>query len=461
MRRLFFKIFVIFWIAQSLIIAISTVLIVRHRFPHPASLYDSLVASLQLQGQQRIAAFESGGCSAFSSGTDSATLALSGGHGEPLCGRPVQPLAGGENPLDAVPGRQLGNRFFWFVPVLSPTGRHYTFQFSSPHKPDTFSLSHELLHFSFPQLPVAIAVSGLTTFLLTFLFTQPVAKLRRAARELAHGNLSTRVPVASPLPRGGQDELQALILDFNHMAERLESLVQAHKLLLRDVSHELRSPLARLSVALELAHEDAATGKVEHLERIEREAGRLNQLINQLLTLSAMEFLEDPHRTDMVSLTEVVEDVCADAQFEAQQQGCSVISDLQPGCTVRGDRELLHRAIENVVRNAIRYTDAGTEVQIGLHTSTNTTPMAILQVRDHGPGIPESEVDNVLKPFYRLDPARSRFTGGFGVGLAITERVVKLHGGVLSITNHSGSGATLRLVLPVVDSATELASQHT
>ena len=446
MRRLFFKIFVIFWIAQSLIFAISTVLIVRHRFPHPASLYDSLTASLFLQGQQRVSDFEAGGCTAFLAGTAPGTLALSNDRAQPLCGVPVQP-AGEDNLHDRIPGRQLDDRYVWFVPVVSASGKHYTFQFSSAHRPDEFSLAHELLHFSFPQLPVAIAVSGLTTFLLTFLFTQPVVKLRRAARELAFGNLSTRVPIASSLPRGGQDELQALIRDFNHMAERLESLVQAHKLLLRDVSHELRSPLARLSVALELAHEDAATGRVEHLERIGREAERLNQLINQLLTLSSMEFIEEHLRSDLVSITDVVEDVVADAEFEAQLQGCSVTSALQTPCTMRGDRELLHRAIENVVRNAIRYTDPGTTVDITLQVAENGSK-AVLEVRDHGPGIPIEEAENILKPFYRLDPARSRFTGGFGVGLAISDRVIKLHSGHLEMGNHDECGAVVRIVLP-------------
>lgn len=450
MRKLFFKIFAIFWIAQSLIFAISTLLIVRHRFPHPGSLYDSLSASLLLQGQQRVGEFERSGCPGFYADTDASTVALGNADGQPLCGAPAATTSSERQPDHQATGIQLGDRYLWQVLVTSASGRRYTFQFSTPNQDGDYSLRHELLHFSFPQLPVAIAVSGVVTFLLTFLFTQRVAKLRLAARALAEGDLSTRVPVASSTALGGPDEFQALIQDFNHMAERLESLVQAHKLLLRDVSHELRSPLARLSVALELAHEDAATGNIEHLARIEREAERLNQLINQLLTLSSMEFIEDRPRKDAVSLTDVVEDVVADADFEAQQQSCFINADLEADCIMRGDRELLHRAIENIVRNAVRYTNPGTTVDVRLSSSVlNERPTAVLEVRDHGPGIPEDEIQNILKPFYRLDPARSRFTGGFGVGLAITERVVKLHDGELTISNSPSGGAMLRVLLPI------------
>lgn len=447
MRRLFLKIFAIFWIAQSLIFAITTLLILRHRFPRPDAMSDALAASLQVRAQRDVAAFERGGCRAFFAGVDASKVALLNGAQQPLCGRagPVVAFTG------RFEGAPVDDSFVWSVPVVSPSGQHYVFQFRGPRGHHSFSLSHELLHFSFPQLPVAIAISGLTTFVLTFLFTQPVVSLRRAARTLAEGDLSTRVAETSGIARGGPDEFQALIQDFNHMAGRLESLVAAHKLLLRDVSHELRSPLARLGVALELAHEDAADQKTKHLERIEREADRLNQLINQLLTLSSMEAVEEPRRQEPVSLNEVLDDVIADAVYEAQQRGCSVHAEMQGEFTVLGDPELLHRGLENVVRNAVRYTDPGTTVQVRLApVPDGAGKTAVLEVQDHGPGIPEAERKAVLKPFYRVDPARSRITGGFGIGLAITERVVKLHRGELTIADPVEGGALVRITLPVV-----------
>lgn len=454
MHKLFVKIFGIFWIAQSLIFAISTALILRHRFPHPAALFDSFSTSLQTQGQQQAAAYELNGCAAFSPIGSAARIGLLDGSGKPLCGSVAAHGVSGELPTGRVTGTQVGNVYVWSVPVVSASGRHYTFQLGVPHAPEDNGISHDLVRFAFPQLPVAIVISGITTFLLTLLFTQPVAQLRRAARELAHGNLSTRVSEGSSvLSKGGQDEFQAMIHDFNHMAERLESLVAAHKLLLRDVSHELRSPLARLSVALELAREDAAVGgRTEHLDRIERETERLNQLINQLLTLSSMESIDRPQNRAPISLNDLLNDVIADAAYEAQQHGCSVASSLHAECIVLGDRELLHRAVENVVRNAIRYTSPGTTVEISLSAFiADFERTAVIEVRDHGPGIPESELKHVFRPFYRVDPARSRITGGFGVGLAITERAIKLHSGRLEIENQPGAGTRLRIYLSMLD----------
>lgn len=449
MGRLFLKIFAIFWVAQSLIFVISTALIVRHRFPRPDALFDSLSASLLLEGQQAAAAYEQQGCAGFNRDGKHPINALLDGAGNLLCGSAVALPPPARQPTH-LEGVQVRNTYVWSAPVVSASGRHYILQFSIPHRPQATDLQHELMHFSFPQLPVAIAISGFTTFLLTFLFTRPIVSLRRAARELAQGNLSTRVPEHSAvLTRGGQDEFQALIQDFNHMAARLESLVAAHKLLLRDVSHELRSPLARLGVAVELAHEDVATGNQQHLQRIEREADRLNQLIDQLLTLSSMEFIEERRPQHPLSLNHVLMEVIGDAAYEAQQHGCSVASKLGAEVTVLGDRELLHRALENIIRNAVRYTASGTVVEVSLNAAPRDhTGVAVVEVSDQGPGIPEDELNSVLKPFYRVDPARSRITGGFGIGLAITEKVIALHNGELIIENRREGGTRVRINLP-------------
>jgi len=257
------------------------------------------------------------------------------------------------------------------------------------------------------------------------------------------------------------------------MAERLESLVSAQKLLLRDVSHELRSPLARLSVALELAREDAEPVMEAHLARIEREAKNLNQLIGQLLTLSSMEAIERTTNFESLSLNQLVTEIIPDATYEAQRRQNSVVFRSTDPCIILGNRELLHRAIENIVRNAIQFTEAGTEVEITLTAAKDQQDrMAVLDVNDHGPGIPEDQVKSIFLPFYRVDHARSPHTGGSGVGLAIAERAVKLHGGDLSAFNRPGGGATIRMRLPIaqdkrggehretIPGATELASDQ-
>jgi two-component system sensor histidine kinase CpxA len=240
-----------------------------------------------------------------------------------------------------------------------------------------------------------------------------------------------------------------LIHDFNHMAERLESLVDAQKLLLRDVSHELRSPLARLSVALELAREDSDPAAAPHLERIERETERLNLLIGQLLTLSSMEALEKVENLEPLSLNRLIERMLPDAEYEARQRQCAVAFHADDQCTISGNQELLYRAIENVVRNAIRYTENGTEVEIRLGKSIVGGSWQVeIEVSDRGPGIPENQREAILRPFYRVDYARSPKTGGFGVGLAIADRAVRLHHGDLSALNRVDGGTTFRITLP-------------
>jgi two-component system sensor histidine kinase CpxA len=283
--------------------------------------------------------------------------------------------------------------------------------------------------------------------------TRPIAKLRRAAHELALGNLTARVVDRHSQARIFEgDEIQALVHDFNHMAERLESLVNAQKLLLRDVSHELRSPLARLSVALELAREDADPEMAAHLARIERETKNLNQLIGQLLTLSSMEAIEKITNFEPLSLNRLVEEMIPDAAYEARQRRSSVVFRASDQCMILGNPQLIHRAIENVARNAIRYTEEGSEVEIRLSSELEQgCRVAILEVNDRGPGIPEDEIDAIFLPFYRVDHARSNHTGGFGVGLAIAERAVKLHGGDLRAYNRRGGGATLRMRLPAME----------
>ncbi|HUA99848.1 MAG TPA: ATP-binding protein [Terracidiphilus sp.] len=454
MRGLFFKIFVIFWIAQSLIFVISTALILQHRFPmpHPDVLFDSLSLSLRSEAQETAAAFETGGCAAVQAyaAARRQAIALEDASGRDLCGTAVQPLSKSGALPGRLAGQQIGRQYVWTMSVVSVSGKRYIFLLSLPHAEREHTWYSDLLHFAFPQLPVAIAVGGVTTFALVLIFTRPVIRLRQAARELAHGNLQARVRETAPRSRLFQeDEFHALVHDFNHMAERLESLVSAQQMLLRDVSHELRSPLARLSVALELAREDAAAEMAPHLDRIERETAKLNQLIGQLLTLSSMEAIDSAGRFESVSLLQLIRQMIPDAEFEARQRQCFIAFDAREDCVIPGNRELLYRAIENVLRNAIRFTGSQTEVEIRLEAvQERSGRFAVIEVRDHGPGIPESETDAIFRPFYRIDRARSQETGGSGVGLAITERAVKLHRGEIRAFNRMGGGATIQMRLP-------------
>jgi two-component system sensor histidine kinase CpxA len=245
-----------------------------------------------------------------------------------------------------------------------------------------------------------------------------------------------------------RDELGELAQDFDFMAERVESLVSAQQRLLQDVSHELRSPLARLSVALELALRDAGPAAAPALGRVGREAERLNELIGQLLTLVRLEGGAAPQQV-RIELSQLVAEIADDADFEATAHdrrvrvaGCDV-------CEVVGVPELLRSAIENVLRNAVQHTAAGSAVDVTLRRQiSGAAPIATLEVRDHGPGVPEEALDAIFKPFYRVSDARERSSGGVGLGLAITARAIHLHGGVLRARNAPDGGLIVQIDLP-------------
>ena len=240
-----------------------------------------------------------------------------------------------------------------------------------------------------------LTVMGFIGFGLAFLLTRLITKLRAAARKLAGGDLSARAGPADRKPSANlsspsRDELMGLVHDFDHMAERLESLVGAQRLLLRDVSHELRSPLARLSVALELAREEARPEMQAHLARIEREAQHLNKLIGQLLSLSQMESAQRIPDAETVAMKPLMMRLQEDADYEAQSRNCSVVLTSAEECEVSGNSELLYRALENIVRNAITYTAEGTTVEIALRREQKERGSeAVVRVMDRGTGVAE------------------------------------------------------------------------
>jgi two-component system sensor histidine kinase CpxA len=242
--------------------------------------------------------------------------------------------------------------------------------------------------------------------------------------------------------------------DFDAMAERLENLVKAQSRLLNDISHELRSPLARLNVALGLARQRSGMEAADMLERIELEASRLNELIGRLLTLARLEDGLQHVPPTPVALDEVVLSVAEDAEFEAQARKCHVRSDIPEGeWSVQGQPSLLHSAIENVVRNAIRYTREGTAVEIKLKREVLPEgAQAVVTVTDCGSGVPPDALEKLFQPFYRLDDDRGRQTGGVGLGLAITERAVRFHGGRVAAFNRTEGGLRLEIHLPLLSS---------
>jgi len=337
----------------------------------------------------------------------------------------------------------------------SSDGLHrYTLVLSPPPGPRLFLGPRGL---PVPGLIIAVISSGLVCYLLAWFLTMPIVRLRAATRQLAAGDLTARAGAPNVTRR---DEVAGLMRDFDGMAERLENLVKAQSRLLNDISHELRSPLARLNVALGLARQRSGPETAAMLERIELEASRLNELIGRLLTLARLEDGEQHVPATPILLDEVVLNVAEDAEFEAQARRCHVRSEIAPGTwAVRADASLLHSAIENVVRNAIRYTREGTTVDIHLEktgmekTGVDGREEAVIRVTDCGSGVPPDALEKLFQPFYRLDDARGRQTGGVGLGLAITERAVRFHGGRVAATNRAGGGLMVEIHLPLMVAA--------
>ena len=291
-----------------------------------------------------------------------------------------------------------------------------------------------------------LSCAGLSYGVARYL-SRPISELRSAASRLAQGDLTARV--------GGtladrSDEAAGLVREFDQMAERVADLIDAQRRLIGDISHEIKSPLARLSVALGLARRTAETYAPRQFDRMERELDRLSMLSGELLTLAKLEQGAAPAPLAPVELGAVVARVLSDATFESQTRMGDVVLHQHKGpLMVAGDEDLLRRAIENVVRNAIFYTSPGTKVEIALASPDGRS--AALEIRDHGPGVPEEALPHLFEPFYRVDQARARKTGGAGVGLSICERAVRLHGGTIAARNASPRGLIVDISLPLAD----------
>jgi two-component system sensor histidine kinase CpxA len=312
-----------------------------------------------------------------------------------------------------------------------------------------YSLQAPQYGFPWVKMLVPLAVCGLVALLLAYFFSRPVRELRSVVRSFADGRLDARVPESKlRLPTAGANEIHSLMVDFNQMADRITGLMKAQKLLLRDVSHELRSPLARLSVALELARDQAPATVEVHLQRIEDEANQLNLLIGQLLSLSSIESLRNPVTVETVALVHLVEAHLPNLQFEASARGCSVSLSALAHPVVAVDPELIGRAIENIARNAIRYSpvDGMVEIEVSSVDEQGRTN-AVVRIMDRGPGVPEEMRTAIFRPFVRVDTSRNGSTGGFGVGLAIAERAILLHGGQIQALPRAGGGLTIEIRL--------------
>jgi signal transduction histidine kinase len=287
------------------------------------------------------------------------------------------------------------------------------------------------------QALLVLAVLILLCYAFARHLTRPVRQLQQAVDRFGLGDLTARASL------NRRDELGQLARTFNQMADRTQTLLAAERRLLLDISHELRSPLARLSVAVELARsgDDAET----YLNRIQKEADRLNSLVGELLQVTRAEGDPSQRRLDQVRLDTLVAEVVDDSMIEAEARGCHVRLKEKSAAALAGDAELLRRAVENIIRNAIRYSPPGTTVEVSVSSAFDQVAVT---VRDYGPGVPEEALPRIFDPFYRVDTDRNRNSGGVGLGLAIAKRAVELHKGRLWAVNAS-PGLVVKLEMPV------------
>lgn len=292
------------------------------------------------------------------------------------------------------------------------------------------------------RLAVAVVASGIVALLLSLSLTRPLRHLRVAVRRLGNGDFG-HADLDDAARR--RDEIGDLAREFQAMVQRLKLTSEARQRLLRDLSHELRSPLARLQASIEL-EELRAGGKVsESLERMLNECGRLNSMIGGILALSRAEHAATERRPESFDLAEILHALVEDAQVEGEPATKEVRYEGLNAAPFLGNQAIIASGVENVLRNALRYTPAGSTVRATLRETHDHYKIA---VSDSGPGVPEEELPRIFEPFYRASNGSADAGGGTGVGLAITANAVHRHGGTVTAKNLMEGGLEVVLKLP-------------
>lgn len=462
MRSLFLRIFLWFWLAMTVVVAILVV--TSPLFTRSRPGLESWQRDAEDWARERVDRVVS---HVEQAGIDGLPMERGHGRGRGFGGRGAAPakifvldenaavLRGGSAPPEVVDlsRRTLtadeeiiersGMLHLVGRPVTAPTGERVAVV-AAHHSPP------RLVHLLEPKalawrLGVLFLVVGGLSFWLARALSSPIAPLRSATRRLSSGDLSARAGAKAARRR---DEIGQLARDFDAMAERIEALVGSQRRLLRDVSHELRSPLARLVVALELARAKAGPDAARALDRIECEAVRLDELVGQLLLLERLEGGAGEGRREDLDLSELVAGVVGDAGFEAASEGREIRYSSPGPCGFTGLQDLLRSAFDNVVRNAVLHTPPDASVEVELRRAEGGFEVV---VRDRGPGVADADLERIFEPFHRVEEARERSSGGVGLGLAIARRAVAAHGGTLRARARQGGGLEVVAFLPIAE----------
>jgi len=445
-RRLFWKIFLPFWAAQALLLG-ALYLRVHYRISseHPWWIQPERkeMPALAEMAAQR---FEEQGPAGLRRLFDSVALEhrsrfwLLGADGQELSGRPLSEriVRGG-------------------IAAEKNEGMYHSFEANILAARATTAQGQYLLIGEFTPPPISERVPGdilwtlklgtifsaIICLLIAHYLSKPIERLRDATHELARGNLDIR---AGENLGNRQDEIADLVRDFDSMAGELRNQIQSERNLLSGVSHELRSPIARIRLALTLARDADERERGEMLDRIEQDTVQLDSMLERILIVARLESGQQKPKFEQIRLNDIIDDVLHDAKFEAAATGASIGYQASGEVKLDGDSSLLHSAIENIVRNAIFYSSKNGRIEVNLLSSDRT---AMITVRDNGPGVPEQALPLLFKPFYRVDDSRGTSTGGMGLGLAIVRNAVAAHGGIVSARNVLPHGLEVEILLPI------------
>ncbi|HTB28301.1 MAG TPA: ATP-binding protein [Steroidobacteraceae bacterium] len=469
MHSLFLRIFVLFWIAMALIVGGSiavTFTVAAHEYEsrelqrRPAAI---AIQASEVLGKGGVAALKKW-LSANEHSIADRDLYIIGPDGQDILGRRLsdsaarrleyfnresmnEPDSEASSSLPPPPLPPPRN----FRPqraapqIVGPDGSTYTVLLV-PRRPSIFG-ALSLPGISLMILCIALVVSAFASWWLAQHLSAPIRRIQEGARALASENLDARGGASLRVSAGFEDrkdELAVLARDFDAMADGLIANRAAVTRLLRDISHELRSPLARMRLAVGLARRPTADSG-RQLDRLEREIERLDDLISQVLKLARLNGTDAPIEREPVDVDEMIEEIVHDANFEGAAKGCRISVEGSAGRTVNGNRELLRSAIENVLRNAVRYSPPGAPVEVAVERGDGGLAVSI---RDRGPGVPAADLERIFEPFFRVAESRDRDSGGEGIGLAITSQVMRAHGGSATAGNRPAGGLEVRLGLP-------------
>jgi len=444
-RRLFWKIFLPFWVAQAVLLG-ALYLRIHYRISseHPWWIQPER-REMPVLANLAATTFEQQGQAALTTLLDNLSLQnrsrfwLVDANGRELSGRVVPPRIL-DDAAKAEKTEGLHRSYEANVLAAAATTPRASYLLIAELVPPPLSerVPGDILW----TLKLGTIFSAIICLLIAHYLTKPIERLRDATHELARGNLD--IHVGKNLGRR-RDEIADLMRDFDTMAAELRKQIESERNLLGGVSHELRSPIARIRLALTLARHADASEREEMLDRIEQDTIQLDSMLEQILTVSRLESGQIKPKFEPLSLNDLIEDVLDDAKFEAAATNTTISFAAVGEVEVHGDPGMLRSAIENVVRNAIFYSGEGGRIEVQL--AANDTSAAVT-VRDNGPGVPEEKLKLIFDPFYRVDDSRGTTTGGMGLGLALADNAMRAHDGGIMAGNVKPHGLSVTLAMP-------------